>query len=158
MSDGDRPPSTLSDGASAIPPALSYHGSRILLGVALAILTFILFPAAPATDFPVYEVGSVASDNVIAPVAFTVLKTDKELQTERDAVADGVEPVYDFVQAALDSSRQALTGFMAAIGQAAKANPLVATASVQRAAETWGLPLSACQACYLAISTRLTAL
>jgi hypothetical protein len=137
---------------------LSYHGARILLGVALAILTFILFPAAPATDFPVYEVGSVASDNVIAPVAFTVSKSDKELATERNAVADGVEPVYDFVQAALDSSRQALTGFMAAIDQAAKTNPLVATASVQRAAESWGMPLSAGQAAYLASSPRRTAL
>jgi len=106
VSDGDRPPSDSSAiGALFARPGLSYHASRIGLGVALAILTYLLFPAAPATDFPVYEVGSVASDNVIAPVAFTVLKTDKELASERAAVANGVEPVYDYVQTAYNLVR-----------------------------------------------------
>ncbi|MEO6877649.1 MAG: HDIG domain-containing metalloprotein, partial [Gemmatimonadaceae bacterium] len=155
MSDSDRPPSASRDDAQ---PALSYHLVRVGLGVALAVLTYLLFPASPATDLPIYEIGSVASDNVIAPVAFRVLKTDKELAAEQKAVADGVEPVYDFVQPALDSARQSLTGFMAAIAQAASANPLVGPASVQRAAQTWGLPLSGGQAAYLANTRRRTAL
>lgn len=71
----------------------AFHGARIALAVGLAILTYLLFPASPAIDFPVYEVGSVASDNVIAPFAFRVLKTDDELNAERDAVVRGVEPV-----------------------------------------------------------------
>ncbi|MGE5102061.1 MAG: hypothetical protein ACM3SX_18905, partial [Deltaproteobacteria bacterium] len=75
--------------------ALLFHGARIAVGVALAVLTFILFPASPAIDFPIYEVGSVASDNVIAPFAFRVLKTPQELQDEQAAVVRGVEPVYD---------------------------------------------------------------
>ena len=58
-----------------------------------------------------YEVGSVASDNVIAPFAFRVLKTTAELRAERDAVVRAVEPVFDFVPAALDSARQALAAF-----------------------------------------------
>jgi putative nucleotidyltransferase with HDIG domain len=132
--------------------------TRVGLGVVLAILTYLLFPASPAIDLPVYEIGSVATDNVIAPVAFRVLKTDKELAAEQKTVVDGVEPVYDFVQPALDSARQALTGFMAAIAQAAGANPLVGPASVQRAAQSWGLPLSVGQAAYLANSNRRTAM
>ena len=63
------------------------HGARFALALGLAIFTYLLFPASPAVDFPVYEVGSVASDNVIAPFAFSVPKTDAELTKERDAAA-----------------------------------------------------------------------
>ena len=97
------------------------RASRV--AVVLAVLTYVLFPASPAVDLPVYEVGSVASDNVIAPFAFRVLKTPAELKTERDAVVRGVEPVFDFVPAALDSARQALAAFNSAIIEAAAADP-----------------------------------
>src|SRR6476660_6116216 len=102
---------------------LREHGLRIAIALALAVLTYILFPASPAVDFPVYEIGSVASDNVIAPFAFRVLKTDAELRSERDAILRGVEPVYDFVGAGADSARQSLTAFNGAITQAANSAP-----------------------------------
>jgi putative nucleotidyltransferase with HDIG domain len=137
---------------------LSFHLPRIGLGVALAILTYSLFPASPAVDFPIYEVGSVASDNVIAPFAFRVPKTAQELQTERDAVVRGVEPVYKFVPAALDSAREALNGFQAAIVQAATANPMTPAPAVQRAAMVWGMRLDPAEASYLASTARRTAL
>lgn len=139
-------------------PPIAFHAVRIALGVALAILTYVLFPASPAVDFPVYEVGSVATDNVIAPFAFRVLKTDAELKAERDAVVRGVEPVYEFVPAALDSARRALTGFAAAIASAASSNPQAAVPSVQRAATLWGIPMTATQAAYIASSRNRSAL
>src|SRR6185503_13070475 len=86
---------------------VAFHAARLGLGVGLAVLTYVLFPASPAIDFPIYEVGSVASDNVIAPFAFRVLKNPSELNDERIAVVRGVEPVFDFVPAALDSAKQA---------------------------------------------------
>jgi cyclic-di-AMP phosphodiesterase PgpH len=136
----------------------SFHVPRIAIAVALAILTYVLFPAAPAVEFPVYEVGSVASDNVIAPFAFRVMKSVPELQTERDAVVRGVEPVYNFVPAALDTARLALGGFMSALTQAAASTPQNAAMSVQRAALSWGVRLSAGQAAYLANPTRRAAM
>jgi putative nucleotidyltransferase with HDIG domain len=129
---------------------LAFHGPRVGLGVALAMLTFLLFPASPATDFPVYEVGSVASDNVIAPFAFRVLKTDAELAAERDAIIRGVEPVYDFVPAALDSARQSLALFGSALARAATTPPATVIAAVQQVGSTWGMPLTQGQAAYLA--------
>ena len=81
---------------------LAHHGARAALAVALAIFTYVLFPASPAVDFPIYEIGSVASDNVIAPFAFRVLKNEPNIEKERTDVARAVEPVYDFVPAALD--------------------------------------------------------
>ncbi len=131
-----------------------FHAARVVLAVGLAVVTYLLFPASPAIDFPIYEVGSVASDNVIAPFAFRVLKTPKELQSERDAVARGVEPVYEFVPTALDSARQSLSAFDGAIQQAANENPAYPAPAVQRAAASWGVQLTPSEAVYLANGRR----
>ena len=150
---------------AAVPPGRSpvdapdrsrfaFHGARIGLAAALAVLTFVLFPSSPAIDFPIYEVGSVASDNVIAPFAFRVLKTPAELQAEQGGVARAVEPVFDYRSAALDSARQALSGFAGALAQAANTTPELVTVAVQRAASSWGIRLTASQAAYLAIPRR----
>jgi hypothetical protein len=138
--------------------ALAFHGPRLALGVGLAVLTYVLFPASPAVDFPIYEIGSVASDNVIAPFAFRVLKSNAELQGERDAEVRAVEPVYDFVPVALDSARRSLSVFATAITQVSVANPQLAIGAIQRAASSWGMGLSVGQAAYLASERRRTAL
>ena len=149
-------------GAPSVPrlgrETLSFHALRLGLALGLAILTYLLFPASPAIDFPVYEVGSVASDNVIAPFAFRVLKTPAELEQERDAVVRGVEPVFDFVPAALDSARQTLTGFAAAINQAATSRSPSPVTAIQKAALSWGIGLGPSQAAYLASAQRRSAL
>jgi len=137
---------------------LAFHGPRVALGVGLAVLTYLLFPASPAVDFPIYEIGSVASDNVIAPFAFRVLKSNAELQSEREAVVRGVEPVYDFVPAALDSARRSLSVFAAAITQVSTTDPQLALGAIQRAASSWGMGLSVAQAAYLASERRRAAL
>ena len=127
---------------------LAFHAARVALGIALAVLTYLLFPASPAIDFPIYEVGSVASDNVIAPFGFRVLKSDAELAEEQASIVRGVEPVYDYVPGALDTARQTLTAFSTALGQAAHA-PAAPATEIQRAALSWGVPVSVAQAAYL---------
>jgi len=97
-----------------------YHGIRIGLLVVLAVLTYLLFPSAPAVDSPIFEVGSVATDNVIAPFAFTVKKTDAELLRERDELSRSVKPLFNFRQAALDSAEQGLRTFMDSLAATAK--------------------------------------
>jgi len=151
---------TRPSGGVAMPreSRLAFHGARIGVAFALAILTYILFPAAPAVDLPVYEVGSVASDNVIAPFAFRVLKTAPELKAEQTAVVRNIEPVYNFVPAALDTARQALASFSAAIADAAASTAGPPVAAVQRAASTWGIQLTVPQATYLATERRRSAL
>jgi len=158
VSSVDRELTRVPDAVGLAQRPLAFHVARVSLGVSLAVLTYLLFPASPAVDFPVYEVGSVASDNVIAPFAFRVLKTNAELRNERDAILRGVEPVYDFVPAAADSARQALTAFNAAVTQAANSAPQAPAAAVQRAAASWGLRLSPTEATYLATERHRTAL
>ena len=110
------------------------------MALALAVFTYLLFPASPAVDFPVYEVGSVASDNVIAPFAFSVPKSDAELSKERDAAAATVEPVFDFVPGALDSTRRQLAAFAQAVnGAAAAADPRNVVIGIQQAAASQGV-------------------
>jgi putative nucleotidyltransferase with HDIG domain len=151
---------TRPSGAVAVPreSRLAFHGARIGVAFALAILTYILFPASPAVDLPVYEVGSVASDNVIAPFAFKVLKTPAELKAEQNAVVRGIEPIYNFVPAALDTARQALAAFSSAIADAAASTNPPPVVAVQRAAASWGMQLTAPQATYLATERRRSAL
>src|SRR5213595_1296118 len=135
------------------------HGVRIAIALALAVFTYVLFPASPAVDFPVYEVGSVASDNVIAPFAFSVPKTEAELSKERDAAAATVEPVYDLVTAALDSTSHQLASFTQAIsGAAAAADPRNVVIGIQQAAAAEGVTLTAPEAAYLAQEHRRTAM
>lgn len=151
MSDGE-PGSSRRSVSVAVPfrrRPMSFHAFRVGVAGALAVLTAVLFPTSPAVDLPVYEVGSIAADNVIAPFAFRVLKTPAELKSEQNALATSVEPVFTFVPAALDSARQSLNAFAAALGQAAAATPQTSLASIQRVAQTWGVQLSVPQATYL---------
>lgn len=129
---------------------LQHHGVRIAMALALAVFTYLLFPASPAVDFPVYEVGSVASDNVIAPFAFSVPKTEAELAKEREAAAATVEAVFDFVPAAGDSTRRQLAALTQALNGAASAtDPRNALVGIQQAAASQGLTLAANEAAYL---------
>lgn len=132
--------------------ALLFHGSRIGLALLLAVFTYVLFPASPAVDFPIYEVGSVASDNVIAPFAFKVLKTPDELARERDALVRAAEPIFVYVPAALDSARNQLGDLADAIEASSRVStdPAVVLASIQRAALTRGMTMTPQEAQYLA--------
>jgi membrane-associated HD superfamily phosphohydrolase len=138
---------------------LGFHGPRVALALGLAVFTYLLFPASPAVDFPVYEVGSVASDNVIAPFAFSVPKTDGELTKERDAAAATVEPVFDFAPAAMDSTHRQFAALTEAINNAAAgADPRNVVVAIQQAAASQGVTLTAPEAAYLAQERRRTAL
>ena len=137
-----------------------YHGIRIGLLVVLAVLTYLLFPSAPAVDSPIFEVGSVATDNVIAPFAFTVKKTDAELLRERDELSHSVKPLFNFRQAALDSAEQGLRTFMDSLAATAKepghgrpGMPAQRTA-VERSALSLGVALTPPEADYLSYTAR----
>jgi putative nucleotidyltransferase with HDIG domain len=151
---------------SAVPAAgdrgamVRFHGVRVAVALALAVLTYVLFPSAPAVDVPLYEVGAVATENVIAPFAFTVRKPADQLEREREELARTVEPVFDYRPAALDSAMRALAAVDTAI---ARASPNAQTstetvADVQRAAATAGVELRSEEAAYLASTRRREAM
>ena len=120
-----------------------FHGARIALAVVLALVTHALFPASPAVDFPLYEVGSVAPEQLNAPFAFAIPKDPKELQRERDDVAKVAQPVFVAVPSAGDSARVRLTQYMQALGTAV-ANPDIEARNraIQAVSETYGVTLT----------------
>lgn len=139
--------------------AVLFHGARVALALGLAIVTYLLFPSSPAVQVPLYEIGAVAADNVIAPFAFEVDKAPDELAREQEQMARSAEPVFVFVPAAMDSARAQLDAFMRALDQAtAGAGARTPLGVVQRAAEPYGLHLTPAEASYLVVAGRREAI
>ena len=134
--------------------ALRFHGARAAVAVILALVTYLLFPASPAVDFPLLEVGSVAPENVIAPFAYTVPRSQEELAQERDELGRSVVPIFAYDHAGLDSARRQVAllrdAFGGALRQTQGRGEADRAAAVQQAAARVGLRLSAQEAIYLA--------
>lgn len=152
-------------GASADEPpsrgaALRHHGARGALALGLALLTYLLFPATPVADVPIYEVGAVATADVIAPFAFTVPKSPEELATERAAIEAQSPALFRHVPAAFDSARRELDAFESALATSAPPLPdlRLAVLPVQRVGLAFGVRLDQAEAGYLAQPTRRGAL
>lgn len=132
-----------------------YQAVRIALLVALAIVTYALFPSAPAVESPLFEVGAVASENVIAPFAFRVRKSPAELAKERDELAATAKPIFVYAPAALDSSIRALEGIFRDITRAVdEGDPATAARRAQQAAAPHGITLTEAEAQYLTFRGR----
>ena len=79
----------------------------------------ILFPSDPGVGIGRHEAGTVAERDVIAQVAFQVLKDPGALKRQRDSAAAAVVPTFVFQENARDSSLSALRGFFARVDSAA---------------------------------------
>ncbi|HET7564804.1 MAG TPA: HDIG domain-containing protein, partial [Gemmatimonadaceae bacterium] len=139
---------------------LAFHGVRIALIVGLAMLTYALFPASPAVDSPIFEVGSVATQNVIAPFAFNVPKPEAALAKERDELARSAKPIFVYLPAALDSSQQQLKSFMDSVRAAVAASDSAKerVPAVLHTASMFGVTLTDSEAQYLTFAARRRAL
>jgi len=114
---------TLSGAPRRDPSGLaSYHGARLVLLFALAALTTVLFPRSSGSDVLRYELGSVASEDVIAEFAFPVPKSPEELERERIEAALSVSPTFDMRPEAADSMASNVGRLMDRI-EAASASP-----------------------------------
>ena len=143
---------------------VGYHGVRIALLVLLAVVTYLLFPNAPAVDSPIFEVGSVATDNVIAPFAFVVPKTPSALAQERDELAQSVKPILEYRPAALDSAQNQLRVFFDSLsvtvqrGTDAHATTAAQRTTVMSASGLEGVTLTPQEADYLVSGARRRAM
>src|SRR5664279_3562071 len=111
---------------------VAFHAKRIGLLFGLAIGTYLLFPVGAAVDSPIFEVGSVATRDVIAPFAFAVPKPPADLARERDDAARTVSVILVYDATALDSADRVLDKLMDSLNAAAAQTPGGAEA-IQRA-------------------------
>lgn len=127
-----------------------FHGARVAIGLALATLTYVLFPSSTAEQVPVYDVGAVATTNVIAPFAFAVPKAAADLERERGELARAAEPIFTYSAADLDSSRVELQRFANAVTVAAGApDARIAVEEIRNAAAAFQVRLTTDEAAYL---------
>jgi cyclic-di-AMP phosphodiesterase PgpH len=128
--------------------ALRFHGTRALIALLVAAVTYLVFPASPVVDSPILEVGSVAPDNVIAPFGFSVLKSNEELAKEQNDIARSVEPIFKYTPAALDSSRALVNQFEQGLRRISSTDAQRASA-VQQLGARLGVQLTPAEAEYL---------
>ena len=72
-----------------------HHGSRVLLLITLSILVTALFPPSTGNEPRPFEDWSVAPDDVIAEIAFSVPKSPSELEDETQLAREVVPPTFD---------------------------------------------------------------
>jgi putative nucleotidyltransferase with HDIG domain len=98
-------------------------------------------------------VGAVATDNVIAPFAFNVPKSEEELRREREEITRSAEPIFRYVGAALDTTRGLIEQFENAIDSVTAEDP-ENFAAIARVGRRFGVVLDPSEAAYLATPTR----
>ena len=134
--------------------AVRFHGTRAVIALLIAAVTYLVFPASPVVDSPILEVGSVAPDNVIAPFGYSVLKSPEELAKEQNDISRSVEPIFTFDSAALDSSRALVDQFAQELRQVASLPEAQRITSVQQLGAMLGVQLAPPEAQYLAMPGR----
>ncbi len=93
------------------PDGVLHHGSRAGVVLVLAILGALLFPAAPGPEMGRYQVGMVATEDVIASLTFGVPKNQDDLERERAAAAASVPPTFSLRPEAAQEMEGVLTQF-----------------------------------------------
>ena len=100
---------------------LVHHGARILLLFALSILVTSIFPPSTGNESLPFEDWSVAPEDVIAEIPFSVLKSASELEVERQLAMEAVPPTFDVESSAADTMVVRLERFFAELDSAAVA-------------------------------------
>jgi membrane-associated HD superfamily phosphohydrolase len=96
---------------------------KIGLALSLVIVSVPLFPLQRTLDTPRFELEKVTHEQVIAPFSFDILKTDEELERERDEAVRDVAPVFNVDESRAELARRQLSRFQTDIQQvAANAN------------------------------------
>lgn len=104
---------------SELPARVLYHGLRWLPLAAVAVLTYLLYPAPGGFDAPLLDEGEVAPAEVLAPFTFVVRKSPSEITREADALAATVRPIYEYRPAVTDSVLAHALAFFTALDRAA---------------------------------------
>jgi len=123
--------------------------------MSLAGSLVIFFPLDPGVGIGRHEAGTVAERDIIAQVAFQILKDSAVLRHQRDSAAAAVIPTFIFQENARDSSLAALRGFFARVDSAASVDGVAGVIGVLSAT---GIEATAEQVEILADAGRTNAL
>lgn len=82
----------------------------LLLWLVITAVTVLLFPHQGAFRYTEYTVGSISKNEIIAPFTFEILRSDAELNTERDEARRSIDPVFVRVDSIPDMQLENLRG------------------------------------------------
>jgi hypothetical protein len=118
------------------PHGVLFHGSRIGLLVALAVVITFLFPSETGRTLSLVQEGDVATEDLAAEVPFDIPKDSAELDRDRADAAAAVPPVFEYNPETQDRVESALEDFFGRINEAADSG---GRAAVVRVLENQGL-------------------
>jgi putative nucleotidyltransferase with HDIG domain len=75
-----------------------HHLIQTLIGLAVVILTGLMFPGRIPFQYTDLQEGDIAKKTIIAPYDFPILMDQEELQDKREEAREGVIPLFDFDQ------------------------------------------------------------
>ncbi|MCZ6917316.1 MAG: HDIG domain-containing protein [Gemmatimonadetes bacterium] len=125
----------------------AYHGARWLPLVGLALLTYALYPVTQGFTVEVPEVGAVALEEIVAPFAFVVPKTESEIQQEADDLASRVNPIYEYRAGVSDSIATRIDALFIGLDTSDSADAMITVA------QGFGVMLTGEEASYLGAVT-----
>ena len=133
-------------GGPSFGSQVRFHALRWGMLLAVAVVTYLAFPAPQARDNPVLAVGAIAQNTIRSPIPLLVPKSEDETAREAEALARTVQPVYRFSPTAYDSALSAVRLFFRTLEDEGVAGP----AGVQSAAQRAHVRLGPTEAAFLA--------
>ncbi len=109
------------------PGKIAFHAIRWGMLLAVAILTYLLFPVA--RSLAVLQVGEIAPHQVIAPFEFVVPKTADEIAREAAAMVATLRPIYEIDDSAAQAALGTTDQVFRALDSATTSEELIAVAS-----------------------------
>lgn len=121
-------PSRDDDPAAVERHGVRFHGARWLLLLAVAVLTYALYPGVGGVSVPALSIGQVAPNDIVAPFEFVVKKSAAEIEREGNALASTVRPIIDVRPGVVDSAAAQASALFAALDSATSPGALVDSA------------------------------
>jgi cyclic-di-AMP phosphodiesterase PgpH len=128
---------------------VKFHAVRWLPLLAVALITYAMFPPPAGVLSRVPEVGQPAERSVVAPFPYQVRKSTDEMAREGESRALTAQPVYRFSPTAYDSALAATRDFFSDLDRASTQGP-----ELMRAVAATQAHLGPEETSYLADSTR----
>ena len=101
-----------SESRQRVQPSVKTRTIKILLLILISVLLVVLYPGEDLFDpFDIPRKGEVALEDIIAPFAITILKSEQELQRERDVERQSIPFVLSYDTAKAQSAYSDLKRF-----------------------------------------------